>query len=499
MDNQPRCRRGTALLGSILLGYICASPAQSPSPLEVKQHPATPRYESLFDEGVLPLDTELSWKHRFSGNEYFNTQETLPHTSPAIDRQLGERQESSRNGGGSSAFDASGIVRQVKLADGKVKIAHGPIERLGMPEMTMLFRVEDPDRLAGLEQGTAVNFDVENTAAGFTITRIEPEGSDFDASGVVQQVKRSEGKVKVAHGPIERLGMPAMTMLFRVEDIAQLATLEKGAEIEFDVDNTAAGFIISRLRKSDDGTASSFDASGTVKAIRAEQGKVKIAHGPIDRLGMPAMTMMFKLKNPDDLASLHKDMAIEFDVVNESGGFEITRFRPADSALDTMAAESSGRQCFTIGPFATADDAAASSAALRKQGITSRTSSSRSRAYVGDMVYIDGLKNRDAALAATEVLEQNGIRDYLLLTEADKENAISLGVFSSRANAERLRLQAEALDYTVRSEARYRRQTDYWLRGRVDDAIDPQRLLSTGQAASGIRLETSRCESGEEA
>ncbi|NCF36542.1 MAG: hypothetical protein GWP56_09160, partial [Gammaproteobacteria bacterium] len=35
----------------------------------------------------------------------------------------------------------------------------------------------------------------------------------LDATGVIKQIKASEGKLKIAHGPIERLGMPGMTMM----------------------------------------------------------------------------------------------------------------------------------------------------------------------------------------------------------------------------------------------------------------------------------------------
>ena len=71
------------------------------------------------------------------------------------------------------------------------------------------------------------------------------------------------------------------------------------------------------------------DGKGVVKTIRAEQGKVKIEHGPIDKFGMPAMTMVFKVQNPADLEKLEKGMAVEFDVDNSSGGFEIIRIKPA--------------------------------------------------------------------------------------------------------------------------------------------------------------------------
>ena len=235
-----------------LLLYYAGGSAQSASPLDVNQHPPSPRYESLFDEGVLPLDTELSWKNRFSGNEYFNTGENLPPTSPAIARQLGDSSDGERDGASTGKFDATGVVRLVKASEGKIKVEHGPIERLGMPAMTMLFRVDDPAQMAGLEKGSEIEFDVANTAAGFTITRLMPASGDadrpYDARGKVTSIRAGQGKVKIEHGPIERLGIPAMTMLFKLARPQDLQALEVGMPIEFDVRNSAAGFEITRFR-----------------------------------------------------------------------------------------------------------------------------------------------------------------------------------------------------------------------------------------------------------
>ena len=118
-----------------------------------------------------------------------------------------------------------------------------------------------------------------------------------------------------------------MTMMFRIEDSNQLDGIEKGAEVSFNVTNSAAGFAITHLSRVGGDSVQPFDAQGTIKSIRVSQGKIKIEHAPIERLGMPAMTMMFKIKNPEDLKSLERNMQVEFDIFNGPGGFEITRIR----------------------------------------------------------------------------------------------------------------------------------------------------------------------------
>ena len=160
----------------------------------------------------------------------------------------------------------------------------------------------------------------------------------MDGMGVIKQIKADQGKIKIKHGPIDRLGMPAMTMMFKIENIEQLDGLAKDQEVGFSVDNSSGGFVVthimsmdkmhSKMSKGSDET-SELDANGVIKTIRSEQGKVKIEHGPIERLGMPAMTMMFKVEDPKALENLKKGDTVNFSVDNSAGGFVITDIEPA--------------------------------------------------------------------------------------------------------------------------------------------------------------------------
>lgn len=62
---------------------------------------------------------------------------------------------------------------------------------------------------------------------------------------------------------------------------------------------------------------------GELKKIDAEQGKITLKHGPIDNLGMPGMTMMFRADaallstfNPGDL--------VKFKADRVDGAFKVT-------------------------------------------------------------------------------------------------------------------------------------------------------------------------------
>ena len=411
---------------SSFYAIVCASCVLTISPglqadpqvpaLDPGQHPETIRYESLFPKAIVPLDTELSWKNRFLGSESFNRDESLPPTGPELE---------------SDAPDQAG-------------------------------------------------------AAGDDM----PAGQ-LDATGVIKQIKASEGKLKIAHGPIERLGMPGMTMMFRVEDLARLEGLSKGDEVAFNVKNTAAGFTITRLETAGGSSGKAFDASGTIRSIRASQGKVKIEHGPIDKLGMPGMTMVFTLQDTVALQNLEQGMPVEFDVVNASGGFEISRIQPAG---ESAAAPKSGQKriCYSIGPFLQQARAVALSRRYREQGASSRVKTRAEREYIGVMVYIDGHASRAAALAAASDLAANGIGDSFVLDLTGKPNVLSLGVFSQQQNANRLKARVEALNYRVKTDARYRQRTTYWLHNEQSGGT-PQKLLSTDDVEAGVREISGDC------
>ncbi len=421
--NRVQLSRITAAVGGlIILGQVIPGLAETPSPLEPERHPSSPQYESLFPERILPLDTRISWKHRFTGDETFNMAESLPETSPVIGKLVADRGKVSTTGEGSQvgAFDASGVVRQINPGEGKVKIEHGPIDRLGMPGMTMVFRVEDPAQLAGLEKGTEIDFDVDTTAAGFSITRIGRKGAS---------------------------------------------------------------------------PGGGFDTRGKVRSVSADQGKVKIEHGPIDRLGMPGMTMVFKLRNASDLERLARDMEIEFDVENGPGGFEITRLQPVSGEVSSMKSDASvaARSCFKIGPFVRQSSALEVGNRYRSRGAAIEFASRVERRYVGEMVYIDGHATREDALATAKKLREQGISDFLVLNEAGKRNALSLGVYGLRQNAELVKSRAESMNYAVKTEGRYREGRVFWLHGEQSGTRESLNLLSAEDTQAGVRYAPRAC------
>jgi Cu(I)/Ag(I) efflux system periplasmic protein CusF len=80
--------------------------------------------------------------------------------------------------GGTSAESGqpmtSGVVRKVDKGAGKVTIRHEPIVNLGMPQMTMIFRVKDPAMLDRLKEGDVIRFVADKVDGAYTVMHIEP-------------------------------------------------------------------------------------------------------------------------------------------------------------------------------------------------------------------------------------------------------------------------------------------------------------------------------------
>jgi len=85
---------------------------------------------------------------------------------------------SADNAAGTTSADSvqamtQGVVTKVDKGAGKVTISHGPLENLGMPKMTMVFRVKDPAMLDRLKEGDKILFVAEKVDGAFTVMSFE--------------------------------------------------------------------------------------------------------------------------------------------------------------------------------------------------------------------------------------------------------------------------------------------------------------------------------------
>lgn len=63
-------------------------------------------------------------------------------------------------------------IKAIDIQHGSVTLEHDALPRLGMPDMTMVFRVARPGQLADMQVGAAVTFRLEKVNGTFVITEI---------------------------------------------------------------------------------------------------------------------------------------------------------------------------------------------------------------------------------------------------------------------------------------------------------------------------------------
>lgn len=70
-------------------------------------------------------------------------------------------------------------------------------------------------------------------------------------------------------------------------------------------------------------------SDGEVRRVDAANGKITLKHGFIAHLDMPAMTMVFTVKDPALLSKVKVGDQVRFMVVKEDGVFLITQMQAA--------------------------------------------------------------------------------------------------------------------------------------------------------------------------
>lgn len=87
-------------------------------------------------------------------------------------------------------------------------------------------------------------------AATLTMALALPALSAEVIKGEVQKVDDAAGKVTLKHGAAKSLGMDApMTMVYRVKDPAMLQQVKVGDKVEFEAEEAASGYTVTKMQK----------------------------------------------------------------------------------------------------------------------------------------------------------------------------------------------------------------------------------------------------------
>ena len=78
-------------------------------------------------------------------------------------------------------------------------------------------------------------------------TSVEPAAAIHSAAGKVTAIAADQ--ITIAHGPVEELGWPAMTMTFRVAKREAIADLKGGDQVSFEFRKAAIGYALTSISR----------------------------------------------------------------------------------------------------------------------------------------------------------------------------------------------------------------------------------------------------------
>ncbi len=119
--------------------------------------------------------------------------------------------------------------------------------------------------------------------------------------------------------------------------------------------------------------------------------------------------------------------------------------------------------CYSLGPFTEEKAVKSAASTLKKLGMVTTYKSETRREVSGYWVYIPPLPSRKDARSVISMLKKRGIKDFLIVSNGIKKNAISLGFFGTRDGAQQHQTRMKALGLNPILEDSYRETSGFWL------------------------------------
>ena len=88
--------------------------------------------------------------------------------------------------------------------------------------------------------------------SNMTMSGAAKQGGDAQGGmshGEIRKIDTANGKLTIKHGPLDNLGMGAMTMVFAVKDPAMLSQVKVGDQIDFVADRVDGTLTVAKLQK----------------------------------------------------------------------------------------------------------------------------------------------------------------------------------------------------------------------------------------------------------
>ena len=123
----------------------------------------------------------------------------------------------------------------------------------GMPAMAGMTgnksKSAEPAAHGSAHEGHATIAMAKTQTPALAARPMEMPAGPVSGTGVIWEIDKANGKVKMTHEPIEALGWPKMTMIFRLKDGALASQVKEGEKVEFALEKSSSGYVISGFQK----------------------------------------------------------------------------------------------------------------------------------------------------------------------------------------------------------------------------------------------------------
>ncbi len=151
-------------------------------------------------------------------------------------------------------------------------------------------------------------------------------------------------------------------------------------------------------------------------------------------------------------------------------------------------------QCASMGPFPDLRQATEAASRLRANGFEPSQRLAEEQVWVGHWVYLPSYSTRTEAIEVVERLRELGVKDIYIEPRGDRENAVSLGLFSDRENAELYAGRVRQHDVRPQITDRYRIGSAYWVDIALTTGEAPDPAAYQRDEARKLRLEPRACD-----
>lgn len=179
-------------------------------------------------------------------------------------------------------------------------------------------------------------------------------------------------------------------------------------------------------------------------------------------------------------------------VVDAKTGAELKRVKPGTKRPRTLTDVTPPRQCYRVGPFTNEKRVGAVRKWLADQ-VVAAVPRETENPVITWRVYLPPQSSKAAVKEMRQRLTSKGFKDHAPINDGALKNAVSLGVFSVKANAEKhLKLLKKKSFKQARLQQQEHKRNQYWLDVKTES--DPGAIFArAGWEKDGARAEAVDC------